>query len=1685
MSDFKRTVVPDKGIIAQIRNNLGDRYKNRFSIIQELLQNADDAGATSVHFGLINPVPVDNLNDHSLAKCKGLYVVNNGPVTKENSNAIHNVGLGTKSTAVNQIGRFGLGMKSVYHVCDAFFLCSKGNQDVPSVDFCMPPWPSPHHEDWVTQWTRQDEDGEQQLFKFFSKALPTRVANWERWFGVWLPLRVKNGVEGGGYPTPYLINEFVDDLNGLFGGEDVQNAVRLLPLLKNVTEISFEEAVYKLEGGRITASNATDMLSDIQGTIKKQEDCVVSYVGRELVFHDDVIDRLMLHNWWPKEPETNERGETSYRPDKTFPHVAVEVLTERCQEGGARIRVVPCGFLPLSDVYDNPDNYGHLMDGTVGVTIFLHAFYFIDAGRKNMDFTNVDGNENTVTDESQLKKLWNRELLRKGVLPLVVEKIAAAAFAHRWSNDLISQVVKYVRDFFSADWQKEAITSQHGFAKVLSENRLEWKKIDSQRRLIGLSFTPGMNLESPLVRRAIFNAFSGNPQGEENGTLVFDTSSPNLVNQFQSSLSADDCRQLLTTVAEWDDNVIGNDPSLESFILGCCYDPELLCARISFGEMPGEVKSMRLWTVSGQRFSYNDLIGNRASLCLDGDHDLWDRFTNAVDCNLLRVGERLNIVLGLGAEVFDTDFVIRRLSGQFQLRNGENGVNARISLLENLLQNVPGENNDFRRVCRYLVHGNRDIWENDASINVCTDDSPSWKWMAAKANVVGLGCEITVPDAVLGGLNANQRQYLDIRDCRTREEKKGLLLDIWRLANGENPLNFQEFFNAGGCWSVIVDDVGGNNITDIDQQTLLYRTALRSLPIFPVVGGGHCALSEECCYYVGADPDDFGVPDILGAHLKILDFNGANNQQAQSVKLLKGPRYKWNHKLCCHHLRLLIENNIVQFNPDVVGEIKRAVLHDLGMAVNQRLLTDVDDDDVRFVVDTPWIEMNDGQVVSLSKVVNEDALPNIPGWYSLGMIHDDHVRQTIMDNGAVLLKFNNHKVQSLFTTLVDNPEYALGELGGIEQGEILQILQHPIHDVLGGNLPIVMVLRILNDQEINCVDYLPGLRREIASADRLINIINSLSERLAVADGDNGNETIVKRFLGAYLNEAVNMHPANFNNDILPRLRLFNADRNLTATQDLYFRCDNNIPEGNCIDEEYYNEVAPDFVRRLHENAVGPGNGNGIVEVGQEGWSSLRDYLLENLGHEYGRLVAGFVIACSSGRDDIDWAGQVVTELGTVETLRDVVSPNLHGFLDRRLGVRDVRASNVNDGDNITVRNIIGTEHNFQIANILEAETLFNGIANPIAAVNGGNELHLRMRVISEETRRLVTAERALDLLKRTLNYIFRNHFAETLGNYDLNGYWGKIAQLDQVSVSVTGKLLLGEIGSYLGAIGYHSPGVGDPLIRQCNRLKAIRAEVASNRPVDFQDVNLNDGFGVNLKRLLRESWGIESEIDNVIRTDPNIQNNLLCALRERMRNYGYSKGSLLFELFQNADDSLEELVKVFRQENNRKQFVVRLEGHGANQCLTIVHWGRPINRPRDGYPGFGRDLEKMIRMFQSDKQQVQQGPTPEVTGKFGLGFKTVFLVSDMPIVYSGNLRFKIVGGVLPVELNNDENGQYLQIYNRYSVIGREPTVIILPIRDGEVGAVRCIIEEFRTQIAFLLAFSKQINEVTIELPEE
>lgn len=117
--EFEQTG-PYEPITRRIKNILKE-YKEGVGIFKELIQNADDAGASIVKF-LVDwrTGKTDSLFSREMAVCQGpaLWAFNNAVFTDNDLENINKLAGGTKEKDVSKIGRFGLGFNAVYHLTD-------------------------------------------------------------------------------------------------------------------------------------------------------------------------------------------------------------------------------------------------------------------------------------------------------------------------------------------------------------------------------------------------------------------------------------------------------------------------------------------------------------------------------------------------------------------------------------------------------------------------------------------------------------------------------------------------------------------------------------------------------------------------------------------------------------------------------------------------------------------------------------------------------------------------------------------------------------------------------------------------------------------------------------------------------------------------------------------------------------------------------------------------------------------------------------------------------------------------------------------------------------------------------------------------------------------------------------------------------------------------------------------------------------------------------------------------------------------------------------------------------------------------------------------------------------------------------------------------------------------------------
>ena len=117
--EFEQTG-PYEPITTRIKNILKE-YKEGVGIFKELIQNADDAGASTVKF-LVDwrKGATDSLFSSGMAVSQGpaLWAYNNAVFTDKDFENINKLAGGTKVEDLSKIGRFGLGFNAVYHLTD-------------------------------------------------------------------------------------------------------------------------------------------------------------------------------------------------------------------------------------------------------------------------------------------------------------------------------------------------------------------------------------------------------------------------------------------------------------------------------------------------------------------------------------------------------------------------------------------------------------------------------------------------------------------------------------------------------------------------------------------------------------------------------------------------------------------------------------------------------------------------------------------------------------------------------------------------------------------------------------------------------------------------------------------------------------------------------------------------------------------------------------------------------------------------------------------------------------------------------------------------------------------------------------------------------------------------------------------------------------------------------------------------------------------------------------------------------------------------------------------------------------------------------------------------------------------------------------------------------------------------------
>jgi len=1763
-----------------IRDNLNDRYQKGFPILKELIQNTDDAKARRLDFGLSPGIPSAN---HPLLRGPGLFLINNGEFKKSDREGIFSFGLNSKAGDDSSIGKFGLGMKSVFHLCEAFFFLARERAQ----DDCseiLNPWcgPIPDDSSVHNNWEDFNEDDVVLIYQQLATVIDKSEAEFSRVFVLWLPLRTKAHLElEDGTTAGAIVPEFYgDDPNRLAFLDEPSlphKIASLIPLLSYLKEVHYwnfnddrSSSIYNvvlaqgnqglglLSKTRDASQSEVEEKAELRGKINfgnKDSKDLTLFSGYESYGWNKKLIEMHDHELWPSSNVNDERGDPKEAKDKARPHGAV--IFSRIKERGS-LSTCWSVFLPL----DESTSQKIYCDGQYAYTLTLHGYFFIDAGRQHIDGWGqwgLNADDNTWTDDKKLKCSWNKELARTKVFPLILPAIAEFSALHKlkqgdqtilskalsetslWTehrdiittsqcwvkslskegiewclkennvnflempeprandfsrpwlvfprlNDLFKDAVFVINDaphlvntHVEKQWSKEQLLellSSVDIEKVFIDQKLlsYFKRFISQPSLHELKTLDVQSRLISILRKALI--FHGEKVLQKNRTEIQDILrcikpenlfeiDKNPPEELLTTLLAVGTKVLLIPRSFKPKNYLCLSLGEEDAVLLLKSLNQKLSDTTNTDDLTKAVLRISLGCISAVHVDRRKLLMERCSdLSVLSVFDCKQGGERAVSANQIKYALQNGLLFGYSQGIDDSKFGLGNVFQQVLVKctvmilkkeilrlildhdiaqcNASSvlnslvchhhplgGIEARCELLKHI---TAPENESGINGLRYLLHGNAKYFNSKETLWLLGHEQESvwtklWSVMQPSSSRWNL-LDPKIGDVITG----NIRKACSISDIQATS-----IIDELSCEDGAIALDTSSF-NEDDC-SIILGA--------INDETLWKR-----MPFHWTVNGTAVSVDSGNPYLNTANTD---LDKKLLSGIELIKLSSNSQIRSMQEIILKpldeaGLIDVYLSSPDPENYTLQILDNLLVLE-DRRDPIKDEALKEKITTTKWLFSKNKENFSPEDIVDL------DSATVELNRILDEE--PNV---FCLPLnlaekIQNHPVYSQLSDK---YFSHNEEVLQRLALILTELKSYQLGGVnvkGAEELNNFTKVLNGYSH-------PGWQLLSILKE----CVSIDACFKHPYRSMkgelpiDDLIDLLNWLSST------GTANKEIVSVY-NAYLKLFASAETAKTR---LPELHLLSQSSHWVIASELVSNAE-GIGKQHLLDSEQAS-ILSGLIFKVNRNDDPEGLGNSQSESVafhlDAAHGVLENYFSKWQGRVSDPLIAALLLLMGRqekirhladkylGRHSLEW---LIGEFPWVipRTKHHDDPEDLNGY-DMKMALdKSSFAVRVNKKNVISLNSIIGEPIKVPIAK--DCKTLFLG--NPYYD-QGGCLVSVLMQPIDVSE---FSGTRLTEIIKESIYWLLRQVYNQN-GN-DLSRLWSELDKSDQIDIELARTLILDNIPFYLKQLGALK---NDELDSHLKDYDTLRKQVA-----EFKNSTTQDEYKGRKEYLLQD-------LQEFIENSASASADILEAIRTKIKDYQYLEWGIPFEIFQNADDALLqlELIEAFpyTPEHNdydllpaaRCKFVVNIQ----EAQITFMHWGRAINQvgssdfPSDAY-GFDNDLENMVILAASDKGE-------NVTGKFGLGFKSVLLVSDRPELVSGRLRTQIVGGILPtVWKGGDAIHQMLRLnMPDHRWLG---TAINLPLREG---CEYDFIEKFITRAGMLLAFSRKINQIEIQQAE-
>ena len=466
-------------VVNQIKSTLQDRYDSGYPILKELLQNADDARARCFR---LDARCGWSKADNPLLRGPGFLVVNDGLFRQRDQRGILAFGESVKASDRQAIGKFGLGQKAVFHLCDAFVVHASGGDEQDCFSTVVNPFlnvevPANVTGDWDELSERDVEFLRREVSHFGAHGLV-----------LWLPFRSERLQPAPGVAFSSIRPSIPATLDQLVRTEDLQVLLTMLRHLESIEirkqdpqdprpvsccVVRVADSPTRLRGPQAPHRRPLPLRGAIATGVEHAEE-TAPFVGREATRPNDRLTALHRSDHWPNaisvldaEPK-REKGE---------PHGAATLLRTTTHPGllPNELTISWAVFLPISDQenttlplrrdaaaggFDDASNLGRFR-------LVLHGYFFLASGRRRIDGLTQPAPTGDPSSDNELHRAWNAELRDSVVLPLIPavlnDAIDRMATAHEMET-LVAAVA-------ASDWfvrNRNGICKDNAFVRELT-----------------------------------------------------------------------------------------------------------------------------------------------------------------------------------------------------------------------------------------------------------------------------------------------------------------------------------------------------------------------------------------------------------------------------------------------------------------------------------------------------------------------------------------------------------------------------------------------------------------------------------------------------------------------------------------------------------------------------------------------------------------------------------------------------------------------------------------------------------------------------------------------------------------------------------------------------------------------------------------------------------------------------------------------------------------------------------------------------------------------------------------------------------------------------------------------------------------------------------------------------------------